>query len=47
MYTLTGLKMKNPTILAAGILGTTGTSLCRVALEGGADAVDKINRFYA
>jgi len=39
MYTLTGLKMKHPTILAAGILGTTGASLCRVALEGGADAV--------
>jgi dihydroorotate dehydrogenase (NAD+) catalytic subunit len=39
MYALTGLKMKNPTILAAGILGTTGASLCRVALEGGANAV--------
>jgi dihydroorotate dehydrogenase (NAD+) catalytic subunit len=39
MYTLTGLKMKNPTILAAGVLGTTGASLCRVALEGGAGAV--------
>ncbi|AKB58471.1 dihydroorotate dehydrogenase [Methanosarcina barkeri] len=39
MYTLTGLKLKNPTILAAGILGTTGASLCRVAHEGGAGAV--------
>ncbi len=39
MYTLTGIKMKNPIILAAGVLGTTGASLCRVALEGGADAV--------
>lgn len=39
MYTLTGLKPKNPIILAAGILGTTGASLCRVAREGGAGAV--------
>lgn len=39
MYTLTGLKLKNPTILAAGILGTTGASLCRVACEGGAGGV--------
>ncbi|MFZ2500324.1 dihydroorotate dehydrogenase [Methanosarcina sp.] len=39
MYTLTGLKLKNPTILAAGVLGTTGASLCRVASEGGAGAV--------
>lgn len=39
MYTLTGLKFKNPTILAAGILGTTGASLCRVAREGGAGGV--------
>lgn len=39
MYTLTGLELKNPVILAAGILGTTGASLCRVASEGGAGAV--------
>lgn len=39
MYTLTGLKLKNPTILAAGVLGTTGASLCRIAREGGAGAV--------
>lgn len=39
MYTLTGLELKNPVILAAGILGTTGASLCRVAREGGAGAV--------
>jgi dihydroorotate dehydrogenase (NAD+) catalytic subunit len=39
MYTLTGLQLKNPTILAAGVLGTTGASLCRVAREGGAGAV--------
>ncbi|HWR25906.1 MAG TPA: dihydroorotate dehydrogenase [Methanosarcina sp.] len=39
MYTLTGLELKNPTMLAAGVLGTTGASLCRVANEGGAGAV--------
>ena len=39
MYTLTGLNLKNPTILAAGVLGTTGASLCRVAREGGTGAV--------
>ncbi|MDD3042698.1 MAG: dihydroorotate dehydrogenase [Methanosarcinaceae archaeon] len=39
MYSLTGLELKNPTILAAGVLGTTGASLRRVALEGGAGAV--------
>jgi dihydroorotate dehydrogenase (NAD+) catalytic subunit len=39
MYTLTGIELKNPIILAAGILGTTGASLCRVAHEGGAGAV--------
>jgi dihydroorotate dehydrogenase (NAD+) catalytic subunit len=36
--TLTGLKLKNPLILAAGIMGTTGGSLKRAA-EGGAGAV--------
>lgn len=36
--TLTGLKLKNPLILAAGIMGTTGGSLKRMA-EGGAGAV--------
>ncbi len=35
---LTGLKLKNPLILAAGIMGTTGGSLKRAA-EGGAGAV--------
>jgi dihydroorotate dehydrogenase (NAD+) catalytic subunit len=39
MFTLTGIELKNPTILAAGILGTTGASLCRVAKEGRAGAV--------
>ena len=36
--TLTGLKLKNPFMLAAGIMGTTGGSLKRVA-ESGAGAV--------
>src|SRR5512139_2376625 len=36
--TLTGLMLKNPLILAAGIMGTTGGSLKRAA-EGGAGAV--------
>ena len=36
--TLTGLKLKNPLMLAAGIMGTTGGSLKRAA-EGGAGAV--------
>ncbi len=36
--TLSGLKLKNPLILAAGIMGTTGGSLKRTA-EGGAGAV--------
>ncbi|MCZ7380433.1 MAG: dihydroorotate dehydrogenase [Candidatus Methanoperedens sp.] len=36
--TLTGLKLKNPLMLAAGIMGTTGGSLKRVA-ESGAGAV--------
>ena len=35
---LTGLKLKNPLILAAGIMGTTGSSLKRAA-EGGAGGV--------
>ncbi len=36
--TLTGLKLKNPFMLAAGIMGTTGGSLKRIA-ENGAGAV--------
>src|SRR4030067_2526121 len=35
---LTGLKLKNPLMLAAGIMGTTGSSLKRAA-KGGAGAV--------
>ncbi len=38
MLSLTGLKLKNPLMLAAGIMGTTGGSLKRVA-ESGAGAV--------
>ena len=36
--TLTGLDLKNPLMLAAGVMGTTGSSLKR-AMEGGAGAV--------
>ncbi|HJH31656.1 MAG TPA: dihydroorotate dehydrogenase [Methanosarcinaceae archaeon] len=41
MITLTGLKLKNPTILAAGIMGTTGASLVRMANEGAGAVVTK------
>ena len=34
-----GLRLKNPTILASGIMGSTGASLKRIAIEGGAGAV--------
>jgi dihydroorotate dehydrogenase (NAD+) catalytic subunit len=34
MMNITGLHLKNPTILAAGIMGTTGASLIRMAREG-------------
>jgi dihydroorotate dehydrogenase (NAD+) catalytic subunit len=36
---IVGLRLKNPTILASGIMGSTGASLKRIALEGGAGAV--------
>ncbi|MEE8402714.1 MAG: hypothetical protein V3R93_03075, partial [Candidatus Hydrothermarchaeaceae archaeon] len=36
---IAGLRLKNPTILASGIMGSTGSSLRRVAKEGGAGAV--------
>lgn len=36
---IAGLRLKNPTILASGIMGSTGSSLKRVAIEGGASAV--------
>ncbi|MCL7414445.1 MAG: dihydroorotate dehydrogenase [ANME-2 cluster archaeon] len=38
---LTGMGMKNPTILAAGVLGTTGSSLKRVANSGAGAVVTK------
>jgi len=38
---LTGLELENPTILAAGILGTTGASLKRIAGEGAGAVVTK------
>ncbi len=38
---LTGLELKNPIILAAGILGTTGASLKRMAGEGAGAVVTK------
>ncbi|MBN1134419.1 MAG: dihydroorotate dehydrogenase [Methanosarcinaceae archaeon] len=41
MVTITGLDLKNPTILAAGIMGTTGASLVRVAKEGAGAVVTK------
>jgi dihydroorotate dehydrogenase (NAD+) catalytic subunit len=36
---LCGLKLRNPTVLASGILGTNAETLIRVAVEGGAGAV--------
>jgi dihydroorotate dehydrogenase (NAD+) catalytic subunit len=39
--TLTHLKLKNPLVLAAGIMGTTGGSLKRMALEGAGAVVTK------
>ena len=36
---IAGIRMKNPTMLASGILGQTGRSLLRVADEGGAGAL--------
>ncbi len=38
---ITGLHLKNPTILAAGIMGTTGASLIRMAREGAGAVVTK------
>ena len=39
--TLTGLKLKNPLMLAAGIMGTTGGSLKRIADNGAGAVVTK------
>lgn len=36
---IAGLHLKNPTILASGIMGSTGSSLMRIARDGGAGAV--------
>ncbi|WP_340818979.1 dihydroorotate dehydrogenase [Methanolobus sp. WCC4] len=41
MIDITGIEFKNPTILAAGIMGTTGASLVRVAKEGAGAVVTK------
>ena len=41
MINITGLRMKNPTILAAGIMGTTGAALVRMAHEGAGAVVTK------
>jgi len=39
--TLTGLKLKNPLLLAAGVMGTTGSSLKRIADNGSGAVVTK------
>lgn len=39
MYDIAGVKFENPTMLAAGILGTTGASMVRILNEGGAGGV--------
>ena len=41
MINITGIELKNPTILAAGIMGTTGASLVRVAKEGAGAVITK------
>ncbi len=41
MMTITGMELANPTILAAGILGSTGASLLRVAGSGAGAVVTK------
>jgi dihydroorotate dehydrogenase (NAD+) catalytic subunit len=41
MIEITGLKLRNPTILAAGIMGTTGASLAHIAWEGAGAVVTK------
>jgi len=38
---ITGMHLKNPTILAAGIMGTTGASLIRMGREGAGAVVTK------
>ncbi|WP_406656800.1 dihydroorotate dehydrogenase [Methanolobus sp. ZRKC2] len=41
MIEITGIRLRNPTILAAGIMGTTGASLARVGKEGAGAVVTK------
>lgn len=41
MIKITGLELKNPTILAAGIMGTTAASLIRIANRGAGAVVSK------
>lgn len=41
MITITGIKLSNPTILAAGVMGTTGASLTRIANTGAGAVVTK------
>ena len=42
--TLTGLELKNPLMLAAGIMGTTGGSLKRIADNGAGAVITKSTR---
>ncbi len=41
MINISGIELKNPTILAAGIMGTTGASLVRIAKEGAGGVITK------
>jgi len=41
MIEITGLKLKNPTMLAAGVMGTTGASLLRMTNAGAGAVVTK------
>lgn len=41
MYGIAGIQLKNPTLLAAGILGTTGSSMLRMIKTGAGGVVTK------
>ncbi|NLI62149.1 MAG: dihydroorotate dehydrogenase [Methanosarcinaceae archaeon] len=41
MYSVAGVELKNPTVLAAGVLGTTGASMLRVIENGAGGVVTK------
>ncbi|MCL2549730.1 MAG: tRNA-dihydrouridine synthase, partial [Methanimicrococcus sp.] len=41
MYQTAGVTLRNPTLLAAGILGTTGASMTRMLLKGAGGVVTK------